>query len=328
MFYVHFIINQDTAYTVFSGEVIIQAVFSHSFSAIPEMKRSVVASIALLACLGFHREANADSIINFSDFSSASGYTLLGTAQKVGNTLQLVPSSAYSTGGVFFNTPVDVSSGFSASFSFTFSKPGAGDGMAFVIKNPESNGSNGGLGGYGEQLGYATRYSVKGIDKSVAVEFDSHVNNTVGTTSDINDNHIGIDANASVLSLEQVAVVPDFNNVNPWYAWVDYDGASLSVSVNQTGERPVVAMLSYGTLENPFIISDYTGSPTALVGFTSSTGGATQTTTLRTFGLEQMTGFEAMPEPSTLAFLGTGALFASITSRRKARNIMLAEEMD
>ena len=288
------------------------------------MKKLLVASITLLACLGFHREANASSLIDFSDFSSASGYTLLGTAQKAGNTLQLVPSATYSTGGVFFNKPVDVSSGFSASFSFTFSKPGAGDGMAFVIKNPSSSGANGGLGGYGEQLGYATRYTLKGIDKSVAVEFDSHVNNTVWNgsqlTNDINDNHIGIDANASVLSLAQVAVSPDFNNVNPWYAWVDYDGVSLSVSVNQTGIQPALAMLSYN-----IDIPSYVGSSTGLLEFTASTGGATQTTTLNSLSFQPTGTIGVVPEPSTLALFGTGAVFAGIASRRKARKISLAE---
>ena len=300
------------------------------------MKKLLVASITLLACLGFHREANASSLIDFSDFSSASGYTLLGSAQKAGNTLQLVPSTINQVGGVVFNKPVDISSGFSASFSFTFSKPGAGDGMVFVIKNPASSGmfkysgtsTITGLGYTGEAIGYGDRYGVPGIRQSVAVEFDSHVNNTVWNgsqvTNDINDNHIAIDANGSMMSLAQVAVTPDFNSANPWYAWVDYDGATLSVSVNQTGEKPVVAMLSYGTLENPFIISDYTGSSTALVGLTASTGGATQTTTLNSFGFDSEGTVEAVPEPSTLALLGTGAVFAGIASRRKARKAGLA----
>ncbi len=296
------------------------------------MKKLLVASITLLACLGFHREANASSLIDFSDFSSASGYTLLGSAQKAGNTLQLVPSTINQVGGVVFNKPVDISSGFSASFSFTFSKPGAGDGMVFVIKNPASSGmfkysgtsTITGLGYTGEAIGYGDRYGVPGIRQSVAVEFDSHVNNTVWNgsqvTNDINDNHIAIDANGSMMSLAQVAVTPDFNSANPWYAWVDYDGATLSVSVNQTGIQPALAMLSYN-----IDIPSYVGSSTGLLEFTASTGGATQTTTLNSLSFQPTGTIGVVPEPSTLALFGTGAVFAGIASRRKARKISLAE---
>jgi hypothetical protein len=299
------------------------------------MKKLLVTSIMLLACLGFHRTADAGSLIDFSDFSSASGYTLLGSAQKTGNTLQLVPSTINLVGGVFFNTPVNVSS-FSTNFSFTFSNPGAGDGMMFVIKNPASSGmfkysgtnTITGLGYTGEAIGYGDRYGVQGIRNSVAVEFDSHVNNTVWNgsqvTNDINGNHIAIDANGSMMSLAQAAVATDFNSANPWFAWVDYDGAILSVSVNQTGIQPATAMLSYGSIETPFVISDYTGSSTALVGFTSSTGGAVQTTTLNSFGFSPISEIGAVPEPSTLALLGTGALLVRTASRRKARKSELA----
>jgi hypothetical protein len=291
------------------------------------MKKLLVTSIMLLACLGFHRTADAGSLIDFSDFSSASGYTLLGSAQKAGNTLQLVPSTANQVGGVVFNTPVDISSGFSASFSFTCSKPGAGDGLVFVIKNPASSGmfkysgtnTITGLGYTGEAIGYGDRYGVPGIRNSVAVEFDSHKNNTAGVTNDINDNHIAIDANASMMSLAQAAVATDLNSANPWYAWVDYDGANLSVSVNQTGIQPAIAMLSYD-----IDIPSYVGSSTALLEFTASTGGAVQTTTLNSFGFSPISEIGAVPEPSTLALLGTGALLVRTASRRKARKSELA----
>lgn len=289
------------------------------------MKKLLAASITLLICLGFHHDADAETLINFNDFSSDSGYTLLGTAKKDGNKLQLVPSTINQVGGAFFNTPVTVSS-FSTRFSFTFSNPGAGDGMMFVIKNPESSGSykTTELGYTGEAIAYGDRYGVPGIRNSVGIEFDSHYNTTAGVTNDINGNHIGIDANGSMLSLAQVAVASDFNSANPWYAWVDYDGAILSVSVNQTGIQPATAMLSYGSIETPFVISDYTGSSTALVGFTASTGGAVQTTTLNSFGFDSVGTGEAVPEPSTLALLGTGAVFAGIASRRKSRKTGLA----
>jgi hypothetical protein len=289
------------------------------------MKKTFIASITLLACLSLHREANAGSVIDFSNFSSASGYTLLGSAQQSGNAIQLVPNSINTVGGVVFNKPVDVTSAFSASFSFSFSKSGSGDGMMFVIKNPASSGmfkysgtnTITGLGYTGEAIGYGDRYGVPGIRQSVAVEFDSHVNNTAGLTNDTNDNHIGIDTNGSMLSLAQTAVLPDFNSISPWYAWVDYDGASLSVSVNQTGTKPAVAMLSYGTLDHPFVISNYTGSSTGLIEFTASTGGATQLTTLNSFSFAPEAGIAAVPEPSTVVLLATGVVLIEVGARKR-----------
>jgi hypothetical protein len=282
-----------------------------------QLKKAVTIVITLLASLGLHGNAEAIPEISYNDFSSTSGYALLGSAQKVGSTLQLVPSMQNVVGGVFFNTPVDISS-FSASFSFTFSNPGAGDGMVFVIKKQGSNGTyTNGLGFTGEAIGYADRYGWKGINNSVGVEFDSHTNDTPGVTNDTNnDNHIAIDTNASVLSLTQVAVKPDFNSANPWYAWVDYNGKTISVSVNQTGTKPATAMLSYGTTGTPFLISDYVGPSTGLVGFTASTGGAFQTTTLRSFSYDSA----PTPESPTWALLATGALIAGIAARKKGKD--------
>ncbi len=124
-----------------------------------------------------------------------------------------------SVGGVFFDTPVAVDH-FTTSFTFEFSEKNGADGLMFVIKNPDSvGGGTDGLGGYGEQMGYATRYSTVGIMNSVGVEFDTHYNDS---QSDINANHIGIDADGSASSLAQLTIASDFNSAGTWYAWVDY----------------------------------------------------------------------------------------------------------
>ncbi len=61
------------------------------------------------------------------------------------------------------------------------------------------------------------------------------------------------------------------NDGNRWYAWVEYNGAKLTVRVSQTADRPATALLSY-----PIDIKGTLGTANAYVGFTASTGGGYQ----------------------------------------------------
>ncbi|MGB7510899.1 MAG: PEP-CTERM sorting domain-containing protein, partial [Pelodictyon phaeoclathratiforme] len=267
--------------------------------------------IAVLAGVLLQDNAKAGTVLTYNDFSSTSGYGLLGSATQNGNVLQLTSNTPLNqVGGVFFTSPVDVSS-FNALFTFEFSSGGAGDGLVFVIKNMNSTGTNSGLGGNGEALGYADRYGYKGFSNSVGIEFDSHINPS--PVNDISANHIGINTNASVISLVQSNVLSDFNSAIPWHVWVDYDGAVLSVYINQTNIKPVSASLTGGSSVTPFIIKDYVGSSTGLMGFTASTGGATQITKLLSFNYNSPN-----PEPSTYVLMGVGALIAGMVARRKS----------
>jgi hypothetical protein len=67
-------------------------------------------------------------------------------------------------------------------------------------------------------------------------------------------------------------VVPDLDNGDQWFAWVDYNGATdaLDVRLSTTNTRPADPMISE-TLDLPTIL----GSTDAFVGFTSATGSAT-----------------------------------------------------
>ena len=286
------------------------------------MKNTVTVSIALLATLSLHHDANAETLIKINDFSSGSGYQLKGVAQEVDKSIQLSTegdANKNTVGAIWFDTPVNVTN-FNVAFSYTFSGgqfTGA-DGMVFVIQNPDSPTYLGGIGG---AIGYGgvriNGVEQPGITKSIGVEYDSWTNTERG---DISSNHVGINANGSSVSLVQSTVSPTFNGTGTWYSWIDYDGTTLSVYVSQLNAKPGSPTLTYGSSASPFVISNYTGSPTGLVGFTASTGGNTQTTTLRSFSLDST----PVPEPSTLALLGTGAVFAGIASRRKARKTGLA----
>ena len=289
------------------------------------MKKSLAVSLALLGCLGFNHVADAEMLINFEDFSSSSDYQLFGGAQRVDNSIQLSAQGTKNTAGaIWFNTPVDVSN-FNVAFSYTFSGgqfTGA-DGMVFVIQDPDSPkyfGGTGGAIGYGGTI--IKDVEQPGITNSIGVEYDSWRNDERGDNG--SSNHVGINVNGSSESLAQSSVSPTFNGTGTWYSWIDYDGTTLSVFVSQSNAKPASPTLTYGSSASPFVISDYTGSSTGLVGLTASTGGVTQTTTLNSFGFDSEGTVEVVPEPSTLALLGSGAIFASIVSRRKSRKTGLA----
>ncbi|WP_170181210.1 PEP-CTERM sorting domain-containing protein [Chlorobaculum thiosulfatiphilum] len=229
--------------------------------------------------------------------------------------LQLTDNSLsdpeYQIGSAYSTSPVGIET-FNATFSFqysgTYPAHGSADGIVFVIKNPASATSGGDGGG----LGYGTittgNGSYAGIPNSVGIEFDNWYNPEVGDPS---SNHIGINVNGSVVSQGTVDISPEFNGSGPWYAWVDYDGSLLSVSVNQTNLKPDSAMLSY----NIGNIQSVIDSPAATVGFTGSTGWATQTQQVLSFDYNDPP--RAVPEPGTVTLLGIGGALVSIWTRRK-----------
>ncbi len=80
--------------------------------------------IAVLAGVLLQDNAKAGTVLTYNDFSSTSGYGLLGSATQNGNVLQLTSNTPLNqVGGVFFTSPVDVSS-FNALFTFEFSSGG------------------------------------------------------------------------------------------------------------------------------------------------------------------------------------------------------------
>ena len=275
------------------------------------MKKQSIAFLMMFGCLGVTRLASAaENIMTLSGITPTSG----SSASIVsGGILQLTNNSladpTYQIGSAYSTKTVNFSN-FNAAFSFQFSGANtkysstySADGIVFVIKNADSKASGGAGGG----LGYGTiatgnGKSYTGIPNSIGIEFDNWQNYEV---SDPNNNHIGINVNGSVNSLATANISPAFNGNGPWYAWVDYDGSNLSVSVSTTNSKPGTAMLSYeiGDLET------YIGSPTGVIGFTGSTGLATQTQQVLSLNyVNNQIG--AVPEPGMLALFGTGGLMA------------------
>lgn len=211
--------------------------------------------------------------LRYGDFTDVAGLTLNGTASSFvtgsdGTVLRLVPSTkSIGLGRAFSNVKAKVSR-FNTSFTFRITDghlngdPGkGGDGFAFVIQPVSPSPVNYGTHGMG----------IPEMKPSVAVEFDIWRN---PDRHDPSHCHIGIDINGVVDHGEEVlnavAVSPNFDGGNKWYAWIDYDGKMLRVWVSQQPQRstdPVIA--------RPLDIPKILGQDTAHVGFTGGTGAAT-----------------------------------------------------
>jgi len=201
---------------------------------------------------------------NFCDFSNTSALSLNGTATTTttsdGVVLRLTPAlRERQTGTAFSQELVDVAN-FSTSFKFRITDSGGwgggADGLVFVVQAVSADI----VGGGGEGIGYT------GISNSVGIEFDTYYNSF---RNDPNDNHIGIRINGAHTHDvgSTVEITPSFKDGNLWFAWINYDGNSLEVRVNQSGIRP-----EEPTMTQLIDISDILGGVTkAFVGFTSGT---------------------------------------------------------
>ena len=212
--------------------------------------------------------------VSYASFGAASGLTLNGNSTIVENVLRLVSADTFQRGSAFTNTPVGIAS-FNTSFTFQmsgngstagpegFDGQGAGaDGIMFVLQNAGSAA----LGGPGGRMGYGHDPDDPGaaITPSVGVEFDTFFN---GENGDTDSNHVGINVNGSVFSVQAQGVEGRFDDGRLWTAWLDYDGTTLEVRVSASGSRPEFPTLSR-TIDIPTIL----GGQTAYAGFTSATG--------------------------------------------------------
>ena len=192
------------------------------------------------------------------DSTNIRPFVFNGSAVRSGSAIILTPAQGDKSGSVWWQNKVTLANhrSFSAYFSFTMSQiPSTGaDGIVFAVQT-QTNGPSTVGGGMGYQ----------GITPSVGIEFDTYYNSEY---SDINGNHVGIDLNGSMVSLTQVdAGITLKNDGVTHYAWVDYDGSSLTVRLSDNTTRPVNPLLSYSiNLESDF-------GQDAFVGFGAGTGG-------------------------------------------------------
>jgi hypothetical protein len=224
-------------------------------------KGAYVLALAALCAVQGH----AATIFSFNDFSNCTGLQVNGNAACTGGVLRVTPALPSQSGSAFSTTQVPLGAGasFSTFFSFRMTSPSVADndgpgadGIVFVVQPVSSS-----VGGAGGGIGYF------GIPTSVGVEFDTW-NNGVGS-GDPDGNHVGIDLNGSVASVQTASISTRMNDGNVWFAWIDYDGTVLELRLSQSGARPLSPTLSYAVN-----LAAVLGTTQAFVGFTAGTGAA------------------------------------------------------
>ncbi len=278
---------------------------------------------AALTCLA--AGPAAATVVVYNDFSSISGLTLNGDAAVAatadGDVLRLTPAAGSRSGSAFSSVTVNAST-FSTYFEFRITNPGGSifdcnsgagaDGLVFVAQSVSSS-----IGGLGQGIGYS------GIGSSVGVEFDTWCN---GANNDPSSNHVGIDTNGSVNhgsgAPYTVDVATRFDDGNIWYAWIDYDGSDVEVRANQSGIRPVDALLSR-TLD----LSSLLGQDDAYVGFTSGTGADWGNHDILYWEYrDSFNPINNVPAPSTVVLFGLG--LAVMGCRRRVHQVPKQDRAD
>ena len=199
------------------------------------------------------------SLPDYDDFSSISGLALNGDARQTDNTLELTNSSSQ-TGSAFFTESVSLAdeASFESSFAFQIlGGSGGADGLAFVIQNDAAGATA--IGSGGSDIGYG------GISNSIAIEFDTFK----WRPFELNNNHVAVNAGSFSNELAVADAGFDLNDGSQYYAWVDFDGSTntLSVHASSTNAKPASALL-----QTTVDLESTVGSQ-AFFGFTSGTGG-------------------------------------------------------
>jgi len=223
------------------------------------------AAAFVVAALG-SATAHAATVFNFTNFNNCAPLQLNGNAACTGGVLRVTPATFGQSGSAFSTTLIPLGPGatFSTFFSFNINASGGAadgdglgaDGLVFVVQPVSSS-----VGGAGGGIGYA------GIPNSLGVEFDTW-NNGAGA-GDPDGNHVGVDLNGSVFSVVTASIPTRMNDATTKYAWIDYDGTTISLRLSQTPTRPAAP-----TLTHVVNLATVLGTTSAFVGFTSGTGAA------------------------------------------------------
>ena len=227
------------------------------------------------------------------DFSTdpSARWSLNENASWDGLRITLTPDSSDKRGSIWYKQSFGLSkySRLEAEFDIYLGYHEGADGITFALIDT-SNGLNA-IGGWGGDLGY------KGINNSLAVEFDTYKNDVDTTSSD----HVGIDLNGDYHSLT-IAALPNLEDNNWHHVKVDFDLSGKAISVWVDNDLKI----------NNYVVSDFTPFQ-AYVGFTGATGGL--------YNLQQVDNFNLnltpVPLPGTIGLLGGGLLLLGITKRSR-----------
>jgi glucose/arabinose dehydrogenase len=255
--------------------------------ALPARSIPLVLAVATLGAA-----ARAD--LDFPDFASTNGLTLVGSAVRVGNVLRLVPATGNLVGGAWANTKQSVATGFETTFRFQLGAGAGADGFAFVLQN----GTASPLGGAGCELGY------HGLVNSLAVEFDTYsngscsvanVNDPAGVHISVHTGGPGPNSVAESVSIVSSTSVADFADGAVHVARVRYAAGTLSIFVDN-----LVLPVASAPLQLDTLLTLDNGK--AWVGFTGATGGLAEAHDVLdwTFDETPATGGNQPPFPPTI----------------------------
>jgi Legume lectin domain/Chitobiase/beta-hexosaminidase C-terminal domain/Bacterial lectin len=180
--------------------------------------------------------------------------TLNGGATLNGTSLELTDGNSNEARSAFFTIPVNVQQ-FSSSFNFKLTNASA-DGFTFTIQGNSQTA----LGSVGGSLGYG------GIPKSVAVKFDLFSNEGEGPDS------TGLytdGASPTVPAINLTTTGINLHSGDIFNVLLTYDGTILTEVITDTVTNATVT--EKYTVNIPALV----GGPTAYVGFTGGSGGAT-----------------------------------------------------
>jgi len=177
--------------------------------------------------------------------------------------LRLVPDALWKSGTVVRRSQIQLTNGFSTYFSFLMTTSGTTDllvdGLAFLVYESDSVQ----IGEYAGGLGY------KGIDPSIAVEFDNYKNTEL---SDPYDEHVAIMVNGDPNHADEPSgSVVEYTDLerNTIHAWVDYNNGSVTATfgTSSTQSDPANKTITRN-------VGTFLQGKNVFVGFSSSTGGA------------------------------------------------------
>jgi lectin family protein len=220
--------------------------------------------------------AAADTPINYPSFSGAeASLSLNGTASvaRAGSrkrVLRLTSDGFRQAGSAWATEKIDVTRSFETRFKayLHHSQPDA-DGIAFLIQGVGPRA----LGGWGGGIGY------RGIEASVAVEFDTYQNPT-----DPSENHLAVvlagDPDTHLVAAESGVPLAG----RPFAARVAYDAPTRNLKVYVTSLR--AGSTEQLMIDQTVDLAGDVGASTAWVGFTGATGNVTSSQDIYSWTLE------------------------------------------
>lgn len=224
--------------------------------------------VAAAACLAISAGA-AFADLSFPTFPNTTGLNMVGNAAVTGGLLRLTSNANAQVGASWASVQQNVGGGFRCTFTFRITQPtgGGADGFAFVIQNS----GPAAIGGDGCALGYS------GMASSLAVEFDTYQGNCGdGGGLDPNNNHVSIHTRGTLpnsagesASIGINSTLPNFRDGNVHTVMIDYVPGEIIVYVDDMTTPVIDTGVNLATT-----LALTNGR--AWVGFTGSTGGATE----------------------------------------------------